>query len=171
MEQKQPTKTIVEEQFADFFNQNFEQNNLIYRQNSDILTLENSSDKEEFLDKLLIGIKLAFLYVPGAMAIHFVGIFIKFFVLYEDSMPNFAVELSAVTLIGTFLTMLGIGKLNDLKYLKVPATIFASSILISILHVILSAILGFETEGIFMLISFPFVIISGYLTNFFLAKE
>ncbi len=171
MKQKQPTKTIVEEKFAEFFNQSFEQTDLVYRQNSDILTLENGANNEGFLDTALAGIKLMFLYVPGAMAIHFVGIFIKFIIQYSDLMPNFAAELSGVALVGTFLTMLGIGKLNELNYLNVPAAIFTTSILISILHIILSAIIGFETEGIFMLISFPLVIIAGYLIKIFLDKE
>ncbi len=170
MKQKQPTKTIVEEKFAEFFNQSYEQTDLVYRQNTDVMTLDNESNNEEFLDKILAGIKLMFLYVPGAMAIHFVGIFIKFIIQYSDSMPNFAAELSGVALVGTFLTMLGIGKLSDLDYLKVPAAIFTTSVLISILHILLSAVIGFETEGMFMLISFPLVIISGYLTKIFLDK-
>jgi hypothetical protein len=170
MKQKQPTKTIIEEKFAEFFNQSYEQNDLVYRQNTDVLTLENDSN-EQFLDNALAGIKLIFLYVPGAMAIHFVGVFIKFIIQYSDSMPNFAAELSGVALVGTFLTMLGIGKLNDLNYLKVPAAIFATSVLVSISHLILSAIIGFETEGIFMLISFPLVIIAGYFVKIFLDKK
>jgi hypothetical protein len=170
MKQKQPTKTIIEEKFAEFFNQNYEQTDLVCRQNTDVLTLENHTS-EQFLDNALAGIKLMFLYVPGAMAIHFVGIFVKFIIQYGDSMPNFAAELSGVALVGTFLTMLGIGKLGDLNYLKVPTAIFTTSILISILHVILSAIIGFETEGIFMLISFPLVIIGGYLVKTFLDKK
>jgi hypothetical protein len=171
MKQKLPTKTIIEERFADFFNQNCEQSDLVFRQNTDVLTIENESGNEEFLDKILTGIKLIFLYVPGAMAIHFVGVFIKFIIQYGDSIPNFAAELSGFALVGTFLTMLGIGKLSDLNYLKVPAATFTTSILVSILHVILSAIIGFETEGIFMLISFPLVIISGYLVKTFLDKK
>ncbi len=165
MKQKQTTKTIVEEKFAEFFNQSYEQTDLVYHQNTDVLTLENESNNEEFSDNILAGIKLAFLYIPGAMAIHFVGVFIKFIIQHGDSMPNFAAELSGVALVGIFLTMLGIGKLNDLNYLKVPAILFTTSILISILHIILSAIIGFETEGIFMLVSFPIVILAGYSTK------
>jgi hypothetical protein len=171
MKQKQTTKTTVEEKFADFFTQSYEQTDLVYRQNTDVLTLENVTNDEEFLDKILAAIKLTFLYVPGAIVIHFVGVFIKFIIQYGDSMPNFAIELTGVALVGTFLTMIGIGKLGDLNYLKVPAAIFTTSILISILHIILSAIIGFETEGIFMLISFPLVIIAGYLVKNFLDKR
>jgi hypothetical protein len=171
MKQKQPTKTIVEERFAEFFTQNYEQTDLVYRQNTDVLTLENDTNDEEFLDNALVAIKLMFLYVPGATAIHFVGVFIKFIIQYGGSMPNFAAELSGVALVGTFLTMLGIGKLNDLNYLKVPAAIFATSALVSILHIILSAITGVESEGIFMLASFPLVIIAGCFVKTCLDKE
>ncbi len=171
MKQKHATKTIVEEKFAEFFNQSYEQTDLVYRQNTDVLTLENEANNEEFLDNALAVIKLVFLYVPGAMLIHFVGVFLKFLVIYGSPMPNFGSELGGGILIGTFLTMLGISKINDLNYLKVPAAIFATSVLISILHAILSAIFGFETEGIFMLISFPVAIISGYLTKTFLDKK
>jgi hypothetical protein len=170
MKQKYATKTIVEEKFAEFFNQSCEQTDLVYRQNSDVLTLENESDNEEFLDNALAVIKLVFLYVPGAMLIHFVGVFLKFLVIYGSPMPNFESELGGGILIGTFLTMLGIGKLGDLKYLKVPAAIFATSVLVSILHAVLSAILSLETEGIFMLVSFPLAIISGYFTKTVLDK-
>ena len=129
MKQKQSTETIFKEKLHEQFDSIFAtstENELVYRVNTDILTLENHTFNEQFLDKMLAGIKLAFLYIPGAMMIHFVGLFVKVLILHSESMPNFAVELSGCALVGTFLTMLGIGKLNDLNYLKVPASIFAT---------------------------------------------
>ena len=61
--------------------------------------LENSANSqgEIFLDKFLSAIKLFFLYAPGAMLLHMVGMFIKVFILYGESFPNLFPELIGAT--------------------------------------------------------------------------
>ena len=173
-------KTKIEEKqeksFNDFLKENifeddFAKTQLTQFQNE--IALENipSINSEEYLDKLLTAIKFAFLYIPGTMAINMVGMFAYFLILYSESMPNFFAELSGFTLIGTFLTMLGIGKLKDLNYLKVPAVVFAASVLYSIIHAIFAMFLGDGIFGFFFLTSFPIVASIGYLVKKVLDKN
>lgn len=159
-----------------FFNENLfegDYTNTQLTQFQSEIALENipSINSEEYLDKLLTAIKFAFLYIPGTMAINMVGMFAYVLILYSESMPNFFAELSGFTLIGTFLTMLGIGKLKDLNYLKVPAVVFAASVLYSIIHAIFAMFLGDGIFGFFFLTSFPIVALVGYLVKKVLDKN
>lgn len=143
----------------------FSSNQMLMHHGETALQSESPLANEEFLDKSLSAIKLIFLYIPGALAIHFVGMFAYILIHYSETMPNFFAELSGTALVGTFLTMLGIGKLKDLNYLKVPASIFSVSVLISILYAIITIFTGSETVGYFLLISFPVVIATGYFVK------
>ncbi len=161
-----------EQKIDSFFGENdFANQQISVFQNESALENSANSQGEEFLDKFLSAIKLFFLYAPGAMLLHMVGMFIKVFILYGESFPNLFPELIGATFIGTFLTMLGIGKLSDLRYLKVPALILGVSFLLSTIHTIITVIFRIDTEGYFWLISFPMVIIWGYLVKRFLDKE
>ncbi len=166
-------KNETESFFADnfFAENNFENQSLAVNQAEVLLTNNAISRNEEFLDNFLSGIKLIFLYVPGAMMIHFIGMFIYFLILFGLE-PFVATSGMIVGLIiGTFLTMFGIGKMNDLNYLKVPASVFTISVLISIIFALITAFTGVEMTGIFLLMSFPITIICGYIVKRFLDKE
>ena len=110
------------------------ENSLVHLKKSDVFPLENNSANEEFLDKLLSGIKFLFLYVPGAIAIQLVAHYLKSAIFFSERLQISWLALSEVAVIGIFLTMAGISKLTDLKYLKVPATIFAFSALLVVIE-------------------------------------
>lgn len=76
------------------------------------------------------------------MAIHFVEIFIYFFILFGLNFSELFAGMTIGLIVGTFLTMFGISKMSDLNYLKVPASIFAVSILISIVFSLITAFTG-----------------------------
>lgn len=61
--------------------------------------------------------------------------------------------------------------MNDLNYLKVPASVFTISVLISIIFALITAFTGVEMSGIFFLMSFPITIICGYIVKRFLDKQ
>ena len=67
--------------------------------------------------------------------------------------------------------MFGISKMNDLNYLKVPASILTGSVLISIVFALITAFTGVQMTGIFLLLSFPLTIVIGYLVKKILDKE
>lgn len=124
-------KEKLNEKIDDIFTTPTEtESSLVNRKSSDIVSLENNSANKEFLDKLLSGIKFLFLYVPGAIAIQLVGHYLKSAIFFSERLQISGLALSELAIIGIFLTMAGISKLTDLKYLKVPATIFAFSALL-----------------------------------------
>lgn len=155
----------------DLFEYQFPNNHLAHVQSEIALEKPLIYQNEEFLDKCLAAIKLVFLYIPGTMAINMVGMFAYTLILYGEEFPNFYWELSGFALVGTFLTMLGIGKLKDLSYLKVPAAVFASSVLFSIIHALISIFIGNEAFGFFFLSSFPIVAFVGYFVKRMLDKN
>jgi hypothetical protein len=125
---------------------------------------------ESFLNNLLSLVKLIFIYIPGAIAIHFVGMFPYFFILFGFDFSDFYSGIVIGLIAGMFLTMFGIGKTNDLKYLKVPAAIFTGSFLISILFALITGLTGIRLTGFFMMLSFPITTILGYLVKRILDK-
>ena len=159
-------KVKIEEKIESLFEDGFDNRQISVFQNE--ATLENlkTSNNEEHLDNFLSLIKLVFLYIPGAIMIHFVGMFSYFFIWFGLEFSDLF-ELSAGMIvgliIGTFLVMFGIGKLKDLNYLKVPAMVFATSILISIIFAIVSAFTGMGMTGIYLLATFPITILLGYI--------
>ncbi len=169
-------KTKLEEKFEQNFDSFFDENDFSNQQtfifkNESALENPTNSQNEIFLDKFLSAIKFIFLYVPGAMVIHFFGMFIYFYILFCPGSSGPLAGMLGGAVIGMFLTMFGIGKMNDLSYLKVPASVFASSVLISIVFALIAAFTGVEMTGIFLLCSFPLTIILGYLVKRFLDKD
>lgn len=164
-------KEDFEQNLDSFFEEDFSNHQISVFQNESALEKSSNYRNEEFLDKFLTAIKLIFLYVPGAMSIHFVGMVIYFSILFNPGLTELASGLIVGAIVGTFLTMFGIGKMNDLNYLKVPASIFTISVLISIIFALITAFTGVEMTGIFLLMSFPITIICGYIVKRFLDKQ
>lgn len=163
-------KVKFEEQIESFFEEDFSNHQISVFQNENALENAANSQNEVFLDNVLSLVKLIFLYVPGAMAIHFVGMFIYFFILFGPDITVVSAGMLIGLIIGTFLTMFGIGKMSDLNYLKVPASILAGSVLLSIVFALMTAFTGVEMTGIFLLLSFPITIIWGYIVKRILDK-
>ena len=168
-------KTILKEDFEQnldsFFEEDFSNHQISVFQNESVLEKNSNYRNEEFLDKFLTAIKFIFLYIPGAMTIHFVGMVIYFSILFNPGITELASGLIVGAIAGTFLTMFGIGKMNDLNYLKVPTSVFIISVLISIIFALITAFTGVEMTGIFLLMSFPITIICGYIVKRFLDKQ
>jgi hypothetical protein len=119
----------------------------------------------EALDLFLAVIKWIFLYVPGAAALHFVWMGLGLFFYY--GVPN--IEILAGMLGGSvfamFMVMLGIGRLNDLRYLRVVGAILATGALASILFSILILFIRGDYFGRFTLLTMPVTIIIGQLVK------
>ena len=164
-------KTKLEENLESFFEDDFENRQISVFQNETALEKVTNSQNENSLDNFLSLIKLIFIYIPGAMTIHFVGMVIYFYILFNPGVTELASGLIVGGIVGTFLTMFGIGKTNDLSYLKVPASILTGSVLISIIFALITAFTGVEMTGIFFLSSFPLTIILGYIVKKILDKE
>src|SRR4051812_43780557 len=67
----------------------------------------------------LTAIKWIFLYFPGTAAIHFVMMGFALSVFYRDWFVELLLGSLGIFAFATFMIMFGIGKLLDLKYLRV----------------------------------------------------
>ena len=70
---------------------NFDHQSIAVAENSLPLKEVSEAPPETFLDKFLTVVKFIFLYIPGAMAIHFVGMSVYFFFLFEVNRVEFQV--------------------------------------------------------------------------------
>jgi len=161
----------IDESFDFYFENNFANRQISVSQNESALENIANFQTEVLLDGLLSAIKFIFLFIPGAMLLHLVGMFLKVFFLYGEKLPKLLPQLAVATFIGTLLTMFGIGKLSDLRYLKVPAAILAMSLLLSVMQAIMTVVFEVDSQGWFMLFSTSLVIVWGYLVKRFLDKQ
>ena len=116
----------------------------------------NSS--EIFLDGILAAIKWIFLYIPGAAGVHFLMMGLGLMFHYQ----NLAGEMQMIGgLTGTgvilmFMMMLGIGKLQDLRYLRVVATVYVASAAAALMYGLLITFVPGDYFGLCTKLSLPF---------------
>ncbi len=154
-----------EQKFDSFFEDNFDHQQISIFQTESALENPSNIQTESLLDNLLLAIKLIFLYAPGVIAIQLVGHYLKSFILFGERMQISWLALSELAIIGIFLTMMGIGKLTDLKYLKVPAYIFAFSALLVVIEAFFTTGSKVELPELFRVISLSFPIALGYFVK------
>ncbi len=121
--------------------------------------------EEVFLDKFLSAIKWIFLYIPGVAYLHMLVVGFGLSLLYQIEPFSMSAELLGAVLIGTFMVMLGVGKLSDLRYLRVVAGIVAASSLAAIVYLILAAFFPGDLFGRFYQLSLPVIMAIGYLVK------
>lgn len=119
--------------------------------------------EEALLDRVLAAVKWIFLYVPGVAYIHMLIVGLGLSTLYEDWPTEIIIQLIGAIVIGTFMIMLGVGKLSDLKYLRVVAGVIAASALGAVIYLILAAFFAGDFFGTFYQLSLPVVLFVGYL--------
>lgn len=115
------------------------------------------------LDSFLATIKWLFLYLPGAGALHFTLMGMSLFYFYGGAPIEVIVGAFGVSLIAMFMVMLGVGRLNDLRYLRVVAGIIATGALASILYTLSIVFIPGDFFGWFTLLSLPVTVIIGQL--------
>jgi len=134
--------------------------------NKNAALLNNSApEKDSHLDSFLTAVKWIFLYFPGAAAIHFImlgfGLMLFYGVLMIEVLPGTL----GIALVSAFMIMLGIGKLRDLKYLKVVLGVFLTSSLLAILYAILAVFIPGDFFGFFAKVTLPLPLLAGYLVK------
>ena len=122
-------------------------------------------NNEVVLDGLLTTIKWVFLYLPGALAIHFSMMMLSLFVFYNDWFSELLLGTFGIVLVSSFLVMFGLGKLSDLKYLRVVGALVAAGGVASVSYSILTALTGGDFFGWFTLFSFPLALFIAYLVK------
>ena len=117
------------------------------------------------MDRLLSAIKWIFLYLPGAAAIHLIMMAFALSFLYELWPLEMMIGSIGTAVFSTFMVMLGVGKLRDLKYLRVVATLFATSGLAAILYSLLILFIPGDYFGLFFQMTLPLTWLAGYIVK------
>jgi hypothetical protein len=85
--------------------------------------------------------------------------------LANDLMSELMLGTLGIFAVAAFMIMLGIGKLLDLRYLKVVAAIVLSSLSMGILYLVLTAISDGSFFGFFLKATLPLSIVTGFLVK------
>jgi hypothetical protein len=129
--------------------------------------LENNLPPESasFPDALLTVIKWTFLYFPGVAAIHFImmGFALSFF--YDGWFIELFLGMLGIFAVAAFMIMFGIGKLWDLKYLKVVLSVFLTSALAGVLYMVLAVLIPGDFFGFFAKITLILPVLVGYFVK------
>lgn len=128
-----------------------------------------AANSDAALDAIVTFIKYVFLYLPGAVGISMVGFgFVLISVSDGVFIELFAGMLGALA-VGAFMIMFGIGKLLDLRYLKVVLSVLlvssAAAFLIAGLEVFLSEDLLESVFGALLAADVAVSAAAGYLVK------
>ena len=100
------------------------------------------------MQDLLSAIKWIFLFVPGAVAINFSVMMISLSMITGVWQDGGLIQWPGVMVLYSFMVLFGIGRLTDMRYLKVIGAILSSSILSTILfHILASFFIGYTYLG------------------------
>lgn len=124
----------------------------------------DQADHGEFLDHFLNAIKAIFLYVPGVAFMHIIIMGLSLMIFYGGNLEMAAGTVGAVV-ISAFLIMMGIGKLSELKYLRVVGGVFASSVIAGVAYAISASIFPGNFFGTFFWCTLPLSLILGFLVK------
>jgi hypothetical protein len=157
--------------FQDFFSEEFS--------TADEIAVNDKAEPEQnllpeidsFLDKLLSVIKWIFLYLPGVGAIHIAMMGVALLFFYNEAAYDLLPGMLGFVVVGTFLIMLGFGKLNDLKYLKTVLTILAVSFVTAVFWDILAIFIKGDFLGFYAKLTFPLIAFVGYFSKISVDNE
>ena len=91
--------------------------------------------------------------------------------LYKDWSVEIIAGSIGILAVATFMVMIGIGKLKDLKYLRVVGAIAATSALMAILYSVLITFIPGDFFRAFIWSTLPFSLTAGYLVKRFTDNE
>jgi hypothetical protein len=114
------------------------------------------------LDTILTLVKWVFFYLPGVAAIHFAMMAMALMFFYGEFSPFL---LLGQLLFGTFMIMLGLGKMQDLKYLKTVLTTIGFSLIAAVFYARLAGFIKGDFFGWYWLLSYPVIAAIGYLSK------
>jgi hypothetical protein len=114
-------------------------------------TMEAAPATDRMQD-LLSAIKWIFLFVPGTVAINFSVMMISLSMITGVWRDGGLIQWPGAMVLYSFMVLFGIGRLTDMRYLKVIGAILSSSILSTILvHILASFFIGYSNLGWAML--------------------
>lgn len=169
---KKTTRTVeasAPESYQAFFDaQNIEPDEIvIFGEKNAPRKYSAAAEKTEtrLLNKVLAAIKLTFLYLPGVALIHFTLLGWALAFMYEDISTELVTSTLGFFAAGTFMVMFGIGRLLDLKYLRVVAAVFLISVVAAVSFWLVAGFYKVDYFGVFLLVSCLFTAVVGYLVK------
>lgn len=128
---------------------------------TEITAQPETADK---MDTLLAGIKWVFLFLPGATAMHCWLMMLTLAPIMGAPLQDMALQTLGGMVIYTFLILLGLGRLTDMRYLKVVAGIISSTTLSAVVYHILAAFfIGYGSFGWAMFATLPLPILFAHI--------
>jgi hypothetical protein len=128
-------------------------------------TLIGTEPESVVLDGFLAVVKWCLLYLPGAAAIHFTMMAFSLFFFYNGWSLELLPGTAGVFAVSVFMVMFGVGRLSDLKYLRVIGALVAAGALASILYSVSIIIIPGDFFGWFTLLTLPFTVAIGQLVK------
>lgn len=114
------------------------------------------------LDTFLLVVKMIFFFLPGIALIHLASMGLALmFLLGEFEISGYL----GFSLIGMALTMFGLGKISDLRYLKTVLTIIGFSLIFAFFYDFLAILLKVDFFALFSKITYVVLVIVGYLSK------
>lgn len=126
---------------------------------------ESTPPKSAILDGFVTAIKWIFLFLPGTAAIHLLMVGFSLMLFYDIWSLEMMAGALGVLVVSSFMIMLGIGKLTDLRYLRVVAGIFAAGALASVVYGILAVFIPGDFFGFYARLTLPLTLLIGYLVK------
>ena len=148
--------------FYAFFEEEFSNSGPMTVYSDKSLKKLRGEEKDTALDGFLAALKWIFLYLPGVLAVHFLalgfGLAFFFDALWLDVLPGFA----GIFAVATFMIMFGIGKLMDLRYLRVVLGVFLTSMCTAAIFSFLLSFTKGNFFGWYLLATLPPSVLIGH---------
>ena len=171
MKKTKPHEEVAFDFQAFFEAEDFTANRLATTENAALSRADRAPAKAFSAPAVLTAIKLIFLYFPGTVAIHFLlmGFALSFF--YGDWFVELFLGALGIFAVATFMIMFGIGKMLELKYLKVVLGILLTSTLAAILYSVLIVFIPGDFFGLFVKSTLALPALTGYFVKRHLDAE
>ena len=149
-------KTILQEKdsqfdFYAFFEEEFSDRRPLAVYSDQNLNNLRAAEKTSALDDFLAALKLMFLYLPGVLTVHFLALGFGFTFYYDAVLIDILPGFSGILAVATFMMMFGIGKMRDLKYLRVVFSALLTSMFFAVVFSVMFKFGGRQSFGWFLL--------------------
>ncbi len=156
---------------AFFANEDFSPGQIAVRENTFDLQHQDEDDSEKVSFRFWAFAKCLFFFVPGVSLLFFVMLALTHFIIFKnENIGNFTFAFFWLGF-GAFTTMFGMGKLANLKYLKVVAAVLVTSFTIALPFFFVFDVLKGNYSGIYAFYFLPIVVLVGYLTKTWIDRE
>jgi hypothetical protein len=132
--------------------------------NSSVIRCEDATLLERYvaldkMDLVLASIKWIFIFLPGATAMHCVLMMISLSIVSGIWPGDPWIQSLAAMVIFSFMVLLGLGRLSDIRYLKVIGAILSSAIMSAVVYNIVAIFIGYGSFGWAMLLTLPITVL------------